>query len=438
MSPVAAGSCEHHPSEIAVPAHRLPRRLPRCLPHPHPALGPLLWTLVVVLLVGTTVALGADERQPISVSLDRPDPFEPAFGEVEIEAVVVADEPIERVVFYVDGIVVGQLEAPPWEWRTDLGDDVSEHRFEVIAHGVSGDRGRGGLTTPGLRVDEELAVQLQQLYVTASQGGQRVLDLTMEDFAIIDDRQRQEIVTFARGDIPFTAAVLVDASRSMSGDKLQSALRGAQAFFGGMQRLDEGKLLVFSDRILLASPFTTFAEVLTAGLGQVEAQGGTSLNDHLYLSLQQLEARQGRRVVILLSDGVDSHSVLSMANVLPSARRSQALIYWLRLPYRGGQAVADDELPALTTAWRNTASYRQEYELLRRTVAESGGRILTLGSLQEIGLAFGEILTELRQQYVLGYYPSARRGDGSWHRVQVRLRRTDVEVRSRDGYLDLP
>lgn len=401
-----------------------------------------LWLIAVAAIAVAAcpgiVDAGADGRQPISVSLDRPDPFEPAFGEVEIEAVVVADEPIERVVFYVDGIVVGQLEEPPWRWRTDLGDDVSEHRFEVIAHGLSGDRGRGGLTTPGLRVDEELAVQLQQLYVTVSKDGRRLLDLTVQDFAVIDERARQDIVTFARGDIPFTAAVLVDASRSMSGDKLGSALGGAEAFFDGMQRLDEGKLLVFSDRILHASPFTTFADVLSAGLGQVEAQGGTSLNDHLYLALQQLEARQGRRVVILLSDGVDSHSVLSMADVLPSARRSQALIYWLRLPYREGQTLADDALPALTTAWRNTASYRREYDLLRRTVAESGGRILTLGSVQEIGPAFRDILTELRQQYVLGYYPSQRRGDGSWHRVQVRLRPDGVEVRSRDGYLDLP
>lgn len=416
------------------PRNVLYRFLPRFLP------WFLSWFLSCLCLqLGTaTVVWGAEERQPITVSLDRPDPFETAFGPVEIEAVVVADEPLERVVFYVDGIVVGQLEEPPWLWHTDLGDDVSEHRFEVIAHGVSGDTGRGGLTTPGLRVDEELAVQLQQLYVTVSRNGQRVLGLAAEDFAIIDDRLRQEMVTFARGDIPFTAAVLVDASRSMAGDKLRSALRGAEAFFGGMQRLDEGNLLVFSDRILHASPFTTFADVLTAGLGQVEAQGGTSLNDHLYLALQQLEARQGRRVVILLSDGVDSHSVLSMSDVLLSARRSQALIYWLRLPYRQGQAVAEDSLPSLTTAWRNTASYRREYDLLRRTVTESGGRILTLGTLQEIEPAFNEILTELREQYVLGYYPSQVRGDGSWHRVQVRLRPEDVEVRSRDGYLDLP
>lgn len=399
-----------------------------------------LWITVVcgVICLGTlTPRLEASERQPISVSLDSPDPFEAAFGEVEVEAVVVADEEVERVVFYVDGMVVGQLRQPPWKLQTDLGDDVSEHRFEVVAYGASGDTGSGGFTTPGLRVDDALAVQLQQLYVTVSRDGQRLLDLVADDFAIFDDRESQTMVTFARGDIPFTAAVLVDSSNSMSGEKLRSALQGAEAFFNGMQTLDEGKLLVFSDRILHASPFTTFASVLTAGLGQVKARGGTSLNDHLYLGLQQLEERQGRRVVILLSDGVDSHSVLSMSDILPLARRSQALIYWLRLPYRAGKDAAEDALPSLTTAWRNAETYRKEYDLLRRIVTESGGRIRTLASVDEIEPAFTEILTELREQYVVGYYPSQTRRDGSWHRVQVRLRPDGVEVRCRDGYLDM-
>lgn len=399
-----------------------------------------IWFPIVVCL-GTlfgevSAAWGAADAEPITVSVDRPTSFEPTYGEVEIEAVVVAEESIERVVFYVDGVVVGELAEPPWRLLADLGDDVSEHRFEVVAYGVSGAQGTSRITTPGLRVDDTLAVQLQQLYVTVTRGGQRVLDLEKDDFAVIDDREPQELVTFARGDIPFTAAVLVDSSHSMAGDKLRSALRGAETFFHGMQALDEGKLLVFSDRILHTSPFTTFADVLTTGLGQVEARGGTSLNDHLYLALQQLESRQGRRVVVLLSDGVDSHSVLSMSEVLPLARRSQALIYWLRLPYRKGM-VEEDQLPALTTSWRNSETYREEYDLLRRLVVESGGRIQTLASLEEIEPAFQEILTELREQYVLGYNPSQMRRDGSWHRVRVRLRPGGLEVRSRDGYLDM-
>ncbi len=179
---------------------------------------------------------------------------------------------------------------PPYRLRLDLGDDVAEHRIQVIAYGVSGATGTTELVTPPLRVDDEVSVNLQQLYVTVSRRGERVLDLAREEFQIFDENRRQDLVTFARGDIPLTALVLLDASTSMTGRNLQAALSGAEAFFTGMRPLDEGRLLVFSDRILHTTPFTTFPEVLTAGLGRVEADGGTAINDHLYLALKQLEA----------------------------------------------------------------------------------------------------------------------------------------------------
>jgi len=396
----------------------------------------LLRGLPVVLLGLWLVASASWAEEAIFVSLDRPDPFQPAFGEVEIEAVVSAGEEVERVVFYVDGVVMGELKQPPWRFLVSLGEDVGQHRFEAIAYGMSGTTGSGGVTTPGIRVDEEVRINLQQLYVTVTQDEQRVLALQQDDFLIFDNKRRQDLVTFARGDIPFTAMVLVDCSTSMRGEKLQAALGGAEAFFNGMRELDEGKLLVFSDRVLHTTPFTTFSSVLSAGLGQVRAQGGTALNDHLYLSLKQLEQRQGRRVVLILSDGVDSHSVLTMRDVLAMARRSQALIYWLRLPY-GVQAADHHELPNLTTAWRDTATYHSEFEMLLRTVVESGGRTRMLNSLDEIDSAFEEILAELREQYVLGYYPSISRRDGSWHEVTVRVNGENLAVRSRGGYLDL-
>ena len=280
-----------------------------------------------------------------------------------------------------------------------------------------------------------MTINLQQLYVTVTREGSRVTGLTQDRFTVTDQGRRQDLVTFARGDIPFTAAVLLDSSTSMAGDKLRAALAGAKAFFDHMSPLDEGRLIVFSDRILHSSPFTSYPEVLSAGLGGVRAAGGTALSDHLYLALKQLQERQGRRVVILLSDGVDSHSVLSMADALAQARRSQALIYWLRLPYGSGTANASG-LPSLSSAWRGSADYDREFALLSQTVLESGGRITELAAMSEIGPAFEEIRQELREQYVLGYYPTAKRRDGSWRKVQVRLNDGSLDVRVRNGYND--
>ncbi|MCP4660129.1 MAG: VWA domain-containing protein [bacterium] len=390
----------------------------------------------VLILAGIVGSGGAWAEQEIAVSLDSPHPFQPVHGPVEVVAVVASEQQIERVAFYLDDVMVGELESPPYRLQIDVGQENREHRFQVVAYGVSGATGSTTLTTPSFRVDEEISIDLQQLFVTVSDQGQRVLDLERHDFTIFDQGQQQRIVTFSGGEVPFTAVVLVDASISMAGPNLRSALAGARAFFTGMHVLDEGKLLAFSDRILHTTPFTTFPGVLTAGLGQVRARGGTALNDHLYLALKRLDERQGRRVVVLLSDGADAHSVLSMTDVANKARRSQAMIYWLRVPHREGSGTAETQLPDLVSAWRRTEDYHREFELLWRTVEESGGRIRLLASIDEIEGAFREILAELREQYALGYYPPLLRHDGSWRKVEVRHRRQDLEVRCRDGYID--
>ena len=393
------------------------------------------------ILLASLLLISVPAVAQISVSLDSPSPFEPAYGTIEIAAVVVADEDIERVSFYVDDIIVGELSEPPYTLSVDVGQENAGHRIEVVAYSVSGETGSTAIQTPAFRVDEEVSINLQQLYVTVTRGGpdgpgERVLDLTPEDFVVFDQDNRQTLVTFARGDVPFTAVVLLDSSVSMKGEPLRSALTGAEAFLTSMDRLDEGKLLVYSDRILHTTPFTNFPEVLTAGLGNVKARGGTSLNDHLYLALKQLEERQGRRVVVLLSDGVDSHSVLSMSDVALKARRSQALIYWLRLPYRGRFPADGNDLPGISSAWRNTEEYRREYDLLKSTIEESGGRVQDLTSLDQIETAFRDILAELRDQYVLGFYPQKLRQDGTWREIVTRVRDGSLNVRCRDGYLD--
>ncbi len=395
----------------------------------------LIATLIALTALWPAAARTPPAEETIRVFLDKPDRASPAFGSVEMVASVGSDEPVARVVLYVDGIVAAELTEPPYSATVQVGTENRRHRFEAVAYSVSGAKARAFFTTPRIRVDEELTISLQQLYVTVTRDDRRITELTEDQFTVTDQGRRQKLITFARGDIPFTAAVLLDSSTSMAGDKLRAALSGAEEFFGRMSPLDEGRLIVFSDRILHSSPFTSYPEVLSAGLGGVRAAGGTALADHLYLALKQLQDRQGRRVVILLSDGVDSHSVLSMTDALGQARRSQALIYWLRLPYGSGRADASG-LPRLASAWRNSDDYDREFALLSQTVLESGGRITTLAAMSEIGPAFEEIRQELREQYVLGYYPTAKRRDGSWRKVQVRLRDSSLEVRARNGYND--
>lgn len=368
------------------------------------------------------------ESGAIDVLLLSPPRGEPLFGPVEVAVEVLAGEAVERVEIEVDGEPAGTLTEPPWRLTVDVGGVNREHSFVIRATGASGAVGEAAYTSPAIRVDQEIDAALRPLYVTVMHGDQRVLDLEREDFEVYDDGNRQELVTFARGDAELAAAVLVDASSSMRGSRLRLALRGAAAFAIGLGEADESSILLFADRILHATPFSSDARAILSGLEGIQATGGTALNDSLYLTLKRLEARHGRRVLILLSDGVDSHSSLTMEDVAWLARRSRTLIYWVRTdPGGGGKRFS---------AWKDAADYAAEDRLLSRIVEETGGRIVTLESIDRTADAMRGILAELREQYVIGYYPDTVRHDNAWHRVQVRTSRPGLRVRALDGYID--
>lgn len=367
---------------------------------------------------------------------------QPLFGQVEIRVEVRgASVPVKKVEFYFDSVRVAIDETPPFHTVVDAGQRNAEHFIDVVAHGPSGPIGNTSLRSLPLQVDEVIEVGLRQLYVIAERGGRRVTDLERDDFIVLDNGVPQNLITFERGEIPFTATLLLDASASMRGGRLETALEGVKAFTRRMDRLDEAKLVLFSDRVLLETPFTSVASILTLGLGEAKAEGGTALNDAFYLALKRMDGRQGRKVLVLLTDGVDVESVVSMEQVQRIARQSQAVLYWLRLRREGEEE--NGPLQQIYTAWRDAEGHRREIDLLRSTILESGGQILTLDGVEQVQQALATVLHELRDQYVLGYYPSqasgpGRPGDssGGWHDLEVRVRGEAVKIRTQEGYLE--
>jgi Ca-activated chloride channel family protein len=372
----------------------------------------------------------AAQEQAIEVIVAKPSFLKPVFGEVEFLAEIYSGEVIERVEFFVDGERMGEDREPPYQIRVNVGQENLEHAFRAVAYSASGATGVGELTTPKLKVDEEIELPLQQLYVTVTEGGQRVLNLDRPAFQVTDNGDRQSLVTFEKGDVPLTAVLLIDVSESMRGQRLRAAVRGASAFIEEMRPLDQAMVLLFSDRVIRATAFSEDKATLLAALEDIDADGGTALNDHLYMAFNYLDSVQGRRVVVVLSDGIDLLSALRMDEVLWRARRSQALLYWIHLS--GGTL----ETPQVASSWRNADSNAQEFELLGKTVEESGGRLEMLASLDDLEPTYRGILQELREQYVLGYYPTALRNDGTWRPVKVRVDRGGMRVRAREGYLD--
>jgi VWFA-related protein len=134
---------------------------------------------------------------------------------------------------------------------------------------------------------------------------------------------------------------------------------------------------------------------------------------------------------LLLSDGLDVSSFLDMEQVLWRARRSQAMVYWLRVARSG----KDANEPRYASSWRDGETSLRQYRMLEQAVTESGGRILEIRGVDEIDPAFRKVIDEIRQQYVIGFHPHQSRNDGSWRPLRVKVR-GGYDVRTRAGYID--
>jgi VWFA-related protein len=386
------------------------------------ALGGLL------LLVGAAFPAPALAAGAVRVKILAPAPQQPVFGKVLFEVQVAGNEAIDRVEFLIDGKPVGVVRRAPYRLSADVGEENREREFRAVVYGASGASAADRVLTQPVRIDEQMNVRLQQLFVTVMQRGARTLSLGQEQFRILDNGQEQKIVTFDKGELPITAVLLLDSSESMRGELLAAAEGGARAFIAGMRPLDQAMLALFSDQLLRITDFTADHDELAEALTGVEARGGTAVNDFLYMSLKLLEGRQGRRVVVLLSDGSDVNSVLSMADVLRKARTSQSLIYWIQL--EGGKH------KSYTSSWRGHAENDKDYRELERAVEESGGRIQRVDRAADIEPIFRGIMQELREQFAIGYYPTNLKGDGAWHNVKVTVSEPGCRVRTANGYVD--
>jgi Ca-activated chloride channel family protein len=386
-----------------------------------------------VLLAALAAALlPAVAQAAPKVRLTSPPEGQPTFGPVDLEAEVSSANPIQWVDFYVDGQRAGRLEKPPWRLPFDVGEANTEHHFRVVAADILGGTAEDGANTPSIPVDMAMEVELQQLFVSVrTSGGSAVEGLTQSDFDIVNEGRSESIATFGGGDLPLSAVLLLDSSESMKGEPLRAAREGVRSFVGRTKPEDETMVAFFSDRLLGATTFSKDDAALDRALGEVSANGGTAVNDHFYYALNRLQPRLGRRVVVLLSDGFDVSSFLDMEQVLWRARRSQAMVYWLRLA-RGSKG---EEEARFGSTWRDGEGSLRQYRTLEQAVQESGGRILDIRSVDEIDAAFRQVIDEIREQYVLGFHPRNPRNDGSWRELRVRVR-GGHDVRTRTGYID--
>lgn len=263
------------------------------------------------------------------------------------------------------------------------------------------------------------------LDVHVSRDGHAVSGLRASDFEVRDDGRLREVALVPREAAPVQAVLLLDTSGSVAGARLERLRSAARAFLEGLDDADQAALATFcSDVRLVARPGSSRAE-LSDALEAVAAGGGTALFDAVGAALRLGDARGGRPVLVVFSDGENVLSWLTPDKVLAVARGSEVAVYAVQAE-RTARAANDPTLPEGRRQLGDAPSF------LSDLAAETGGRVWRT-SEAGLGQTFLDALAEVKSRYLLRFEveDSARPG---WHRLEVRLRRGKGEVRARRGY----
>jgi Ca-activated chloride channel family protein len=256
-------------------------------------------------------------------------------------------------------------------------------------------------------------------YVTVVDANNRlVTDLTRDDFEILDNGRPQEITIFDNEVRPFTAVVMLDTSISMT-DRMKDLYAGAEQFLLRLMPHDKAALGAFNDKIEFASGFSSDRNSLVAALKHLDFGNQTRLYDGVHAGLDELEKVEGRKVILLFTDGADYGSKQGSGRALERAREDEVMIYGIGLEtefFNGQQFVRS-----------------KPDSILNRFANETGGGFFDLKKDADLSSSFTRIAQELRSQYLLGFSPAAL--DGKVHKLDVRLKRPGLKSRSRRSYL---
>jgi VWFA-related protein len=288
-----------------------------------------------------------------------------------------------------------------------------------------------------IKVDVDVVSLLAS--VRDKRGG-LVANLEKNDFTVLEDGKAQEIKYFAREtDLPLTIGLLVDVSgsqRNLIGIERSAA---TQFFSTVLRKKDEAFLISFGEESELLQDYTSSVRLLEEGLNQLRVSSGVSglhpgpvptasqprgtvLYDAVYLAAnEKLRGEVGRKVIVLITDGVDQGSKLTRNQAIEAAQKADAVIYSIDYsdpsaygPFGFGGGGGEGEL--------------------RKMSDETGGHVFKVDRRHPLDEVFRELQDEMRSQYSIGYTPTNEVKDGSYRHLEIRLGNKDLKAQARKGY----
>jgi VWFA-related protein len=341
----------------------------------------------------------------------------------------------------------------------------------------------GGARVAGQKQDEfrfRSGVDLVNVTATVvDRNGRFVPGLTQNDFVVYEENELQEVTHFSNERVPVSLGLVLDTSGSMVGEKITNALMAVDRFLTKLlSPEDEIFLYKFNNVPDLVQDWTTDRQRLSRAIRRISANGGTAMYDAVAESVPLAQTGQHRkRAIVLISDGNDTDSQVSLGEVKQLIRETEVMVYAIGIdgqatdvfgfppstrapmppppmpsPFpgsrrpRGPGGVTLPQLPQIQwpfpqgggrTRVQRGADERVNVQALREITDDSGGRTEIVRSGRDLEPATANIADELSQQYYLGYSSTTKK-DGRWHAIRVEARDKSLRVRARRGYVATP
>ncbi|HKY32655.1 MAG TPA: VWA domain-containing protein [Candidatus Polarisedimenticolia bacterium] len=376
----------------------------------------------VPVLIGAALAVPAAPQgeplgtRPITVKLTEPVDNDFIFGKVRIAAEVKApgDGKGTRVEFSVGGKLVFIDREAPWEVFHDFGDDPRSWVIEAVAVAADGATARDTVVTRKLTIDYRELVDRVIVTATAVDDDRRfVAGLTRDDFSLFEDDVAQPIIDFSLEARPITMALLIDTSGSMR-EELEEVQEAAKSFVETLRPEDKALIIDFDENVYLLQELTADRNLLRHAIEGTDAEGGTAFYDALFAAYRAMRGIDGRKTIVMLTDGADTNSRFSYQKVLEWTKTHEVSIYAIGM----GATVLDVGIRSS----------------LKQLSDETGGRAFFPKSAADLAGVYQQIAQDLKSQYYITYSPSNRSLDGSWRKIRLETAAKGVKLKTRRGY----
>ncbi|MGA2268015.1 MAG: VWA domain-containing protein [Bryobacteraceae bacterium] len=292
---------------------------------------------------------------------------------------------------------------------------------------------------PSITVDVDVVSILASV---RDKRGALIPNLQKDDFTILEEGKPQTIKYFTREtDLPLTIGLLVDVSGSQR-NLIDIERHAASQFFSQvLRKKDEAFLISFGEETELLQDYTNSARLLTQGLNQLRVSSGVSgitpgpvptagqprgtvLYDAIYLAAtEKLRSEVGRKVIVVITDGVDQGSRMTRNQAIEAAQKADAVIYSIDYYDPGAYG-------RFGIGFGGSGGEGE----LRKMSDETGGHVYRVDRGHSLDQVFRELQDEMRSQYSIGYTPANDLKDGSYRRLDVRLANKDLKAQARKGY----